>query len=62
MKKTMNSRDVAKFHKYLDQDISIEKCSKALGVDKVTLKKFTPEAVAKAKGAKPAVKPAAAAA
>ena len=48
----MNNRDVAKFHKYLDQDISMKKCSDSLGIEMSTLKKFTPEAVAKAKGAK----------
>ena len=49
MKETMNSRDISKFHKYLEQEISMEKCSKALGVSKKTLNKFTPDAIAKAK-------------
>ena len=45
----MNNRDIAKFHKYLKSDVSVEKCSKALGVDKKTLAKFTPEALGKVK-------------
>jgi len=68
MKETMNSRDVSKFHKYLEQEISIDKCSKALGVSKKTLGKFNTDAIAKdtakqAAKAKPSTaKPAAAAA
>ena len=43
MKHTMNSRDVAKYHKYLEQDISLEECSKFLGISKTTLLRFSPE-------------------
>ena len=43
MKDTMNSRDVARFHKYLEQDISIAECSKSLGVSKKALAKFMPK-------------------
>ena len=49
MKNTMNSRDIAKFHKYLKAEVSVEKCSKALGVSKKILAKFTPEAIDKVK-------------
>ncbi len=47
----MNSRDIAKFHKYLEQDVSISECSKSLGVDKKTLALFTPDAIKKSKDA-----------
>ncbi len=47
----MNSRDIAKFHKYLEQEVSISECSKSLGVDKKTLASFTPEAIKKSKDA-----------
>ena len=48
MKKTMNKRDVAKFHKFLNNDVKIEKISKFLGIATATLKKFTPDALKKA--------------
>ena len=48
MKSTMNKRDVAKFHKALNNDIKIEKISKFLGVTTATLKKFAPDALKKA--------------
>lgn len=49
MKETMSKRDIAKFHKYLAEDISIDKISKGMGIDKKTLAKFTPEAIKKVK-------------
>ena len=57
MKTTMNSRDIAKFHKYLKADVSMEKCVKALGVDKKTLAKFTPDVIAKVKASQAGDKP-----
>ena len=45
----MSSRDIAKFHKYLKQDIPIGKISKSLGVTTKTLEKFKPDVVAKVK-------------
>ena len=49
MKNTMNKRDIAKFHKYLKEEIPIDKISKGMGINKKVLAKFTPEAVVKAK-------------
>lgn len=49
MKNTMNKREIAKFHKYLEEEIPMEKISKGMGIDKKTLAKFTPEAVKKVK-------------
>lgn len=49
MKKTMNSRDIARFHKYLEAEVSIKECSKSLGIEQKTLAKFTPEAIVAAK-------------
>ena len=43
MKSTMSNRNIAKFHKLLAQDVSIEKCSKYLGITKAALKKFMPD-------------------
>ena len=49
MKDTMNSRDIAKYHKLLDEDVSEKKISDYLQVSVATLKRFTPEAIKKAK-------------
>ncbi len=49
MKSTMNKRDIAKYHKMLNQDIKPEKISKYLGVTLDTLKVFAPDALEKAK-------------
>jgi len=51
MKSTMNKRDIAKFHKMLEAEVSVDKISKALKVDKDTLKKFAPAKAAAAKAA-----------
>ena len=50
MKNTMNSRNIAKYHKLLDAEVSLKKISAFLKVSEATLKKFTPEKVAAAKG------------
>lgn len=57
MKSTMNKRDIAKYHKLLAEEVSIDKISKFLKIDKATLKKFTPKGV-KPKAAAAAEKPA----
>jgi hypothetical protein len=49
MKDTMNNRDIAKFHKLLDAEVSMKKCSDSLGVSVKALNKFTPDAIKKAK-------------
>ena len=46
MKNTMNKRDVVRFHKFLDTDMKIGECAKAMKIELDTLKKFTPEKVA----------------
>ncbi len=45
MKDTMNSRDIAKFHKLLLKDVSNDDISKFLQVSVETLKRFTPEKI-----------------
>jgi hypothetical protein len=45
----MNKRDVAKFHKYLEQEIPLKKISEGMGIETDTLKKFTPEVMKKVK-------------
>jgi predicted transcriptional regulator len=50
----MNSRDIAKYRKLLEQDVNVDKISKFLGVSKDTLKKFAPKKAAPAKTAEPA--------
>ena len=47
MKSTMSARNISKFHKLLANDVSVDKISKFLGVTKATLKKFSPEIMAK---------------
>jgi len=49
MKTTMSKREIAKFHKFLEQDVSLKECSKYLGVTIPALKKFSPTLVEKAK-------------
>lgn len=49
MKSTMNSRDIAKFHKLLAAEVSSNEIVKILGIEVETLKKFTPEKVKAAK-------------
>ncbi len=49
MKDTMSARNISKFHKFLREDVKLEKISKALGVSKKTLEKFTPEKIKAAK-------------
>ena len=63
MKTTMNSRDIAKYHKFLKAEMPVKKIGKLLGVDESTLKKFAPDVLKKLKEgqAKPAAKPAPAA-
>lgn len=51
MKNTMNKSDIARFHKLLADEVKPSECSKILKVSPATLKKFTPEAVKKAKEA-----------
>lgn len=46
MKDTMNSRNVAKYHKLLDAGESLAKISAFLRITESTLEKFTPEIVA----------------
>ena len=48
MKATMNSRNIAKFHKMLRAEVPLSKCSKLLKIEVKTLKKFTPEVMKKA--------------
>ncbi len=52
MKNTMNSRNIAKFHKLLKADMKPAEISRQLKVEVDTLKLFTPEALKKAKAAK----------
>jgi len=49
MKNTMNQREVARFHRLLREEVSMEDCSKAIKVSVNTLEKFTPEFFAKLK-------------
>ena len=49
MKSTMNKRDIAKYHKMLNNDVKIEKISKYLGVTQDTLGLFEPATLAQAK-------------
>ena len=49
MKSTMNTRDIAKFHKLLKKEVPHDQIVKIMGVERETLKKFSPERVAKAK-------------
>ncbi|MGW8177963.1 MAG: hypothetical protein ACWGQW_04100 [bacterium] len=49
MKRTMNGRDIVKFHKLLEQEIPHAKIVKLMGVDADTLKRFTPDKVNAAK-------------
>ena len=46
MKTTMNSRDIAKYHKFLKAEMPVKRIGKLLGVDEKTLKKFAPDALA----------------
>lgn len=48
----MNKRDIAKFHKLLEQDVKPDLIATTLGIEKSTLKKFTPEKVAAAAAAR----------
>ncbi len=52
MKNTMNSRNIAKFHKLLKADVKPAEISMQLKVEVNTLKMFTPEAIKKAKSGK----------
>jgi len=49
IKETMNKRDVARYHKMLADDVSIKEISKVMLISEKTLRRFTPEVVAKVK-------------
>lgn len=48
MKKTMDQRNIRRFHKLLARDVPLEAISKSIKVSVDTLKKFTPEKCAAA--------------
>ncbi len=52
MKRTMNKRDVVRFHKFIKQGLSKTEISKAMNTEISTLNKFTPELVAESEDRK----------
>lgn len=52
LRKVMNRRDIARYHAFLDEDLSVKKISEIMKIEVKTLNNFSPEKVAKSKDAK----------
>lgn len=56
IKETMNKRDIVRFHKLLEDNISLKEISKMLLITPKTLEKFSPELVKKANQRKASIR------
>ena len=52
LRKLMNRRDVARYHAFLNEDVSVKEISEIMKIAVGTLNNFSPEKVAKSKDAK----------